>query len=118
MFRTPDTYGYFTASVTPVKPLSVALSGTYTGSMLVPHFAGSGVSEDVAVTTPDFFDLNLKASYDFTLYKGVTLQVNAGVHNIFNAYQKDFDKGKDRDSGSIYGPSTTRSYFAGVNRSY
>ena len=118
MFRTPDTYGYFTASVTPVKPLSVALSGTYTGSMLVPHFAGSGVSEDVAVTTPDFFDLNLKASYDFTLYKGVTLQVNAGVQNIFNAYQKDFDKGKDRDAGYIYGPSTPRSYFAGVKLMY
>ena len=35
IFRTPDTYGYFTATYTPVKPLSIALSGTYTGSMLV-----------------------------------------------------------------------------------
>ena len=35
--RTPNTYGYFTATYTPIKPLSIALSGTYTGSMLVPH---------------------------------------------------------------------------------
>ena len=35
IFRTPDTYGYFTATCTPIKPLSIALSGTYTGRMLV-----------------------------------------------------------------------------------
>ena len=28
--------------------------------------------------------------------------------NIFNAYQKDFDRGADRDSGYIYGPSLPR----------
>ena len=39
IFRTPNTYGYFTATYTPVKPLSVSLSGTYTGSMLVQHMA-------------------------------------------------------------------------------
>ena len=27
IFRTPDTYGYFTATCTPIKPLSIALSG-------------------------------------------------------------------------------------------
>ena len=55
----------------------------------------------MAVTTPDFFDMNLKISYDFSLYKFITLQLNAGVQNIFNAYQRDFDQGKERDSGYI-----------------
>lgn len=113
IFRTPDWYGYFTATYTPVKPLNIALSGTYTGSMLVQHMAGS-IAKDVAVTTPDFFDMTAKVSYDFSLYKTITLQVNAGVQNIFNAYQKDFDQGKERDSGYIYGPSLPRSYFAGM----
>ena len=119
MMRTPNTYGYFTATYTPVKPLSIALSGTYTGSMLVPHEPVPGFLENpITVNTKDFFDISLKAAYDFKLYKSVNLQVNAGVQNIFNAYQNDFDKGADRDSGYIYGPSLPRSFFAGVKISY
>ena len=114
MFRTPDTYGYFTATYNPVKPLQIALSGTYSGSMLVQHLAGSGTPVDVAVDTPRFFDAGLKVSYDFRVYNHVTLQLNAGIHNIFNSYQKDFDQGYLRDSGYIYGPTMPRSIFAGV----
>lgn len=61
--------------------MTIALSGTYTGSMMVEHKAGF-IDKDIAVNTPDFFELNLKAGYDFNLYKGITMQVNAGVHNI------------------------------------
>ena len=119
MMRTPNTYGYFTATYTPIKPLSIALSGTYTGSMLVPHEPVPGFLENpITVNTKDFFDIGLKAAYDFKLYKSVNLQVNAGIQNIFNAYQNDFDKGADRDSGYIYGPSLPRSFFAGVKISY
>ena len=119
MMRTPNTYGYFTATYTPVKPLSIALSGTYTGSMLVPHEPVPGfLDKPITVNTEDFFDIALKAAYDFKLYKSVNLQVNAGIQNIFNAYQNDFDKGADRDSGYIYGPSLPRSFFAGVKISY
>lgn len=114
MFRTPDTYGYFTATYNPVKPLQIALLGTYSGSMLVQHLAGSGTPVDVAVDTPRFFDAGLKVSYDFRIYNHVTLQLNAGIHNIFNSYQKDFDRGHLRDSGYIYGPTMPRSIFAGV----
>ncbi|MEG0463126.1 MULTISPECIES: TonB-dependent receptor [Bacteroides] len=117
IFRTPNTYGYFTATYTPIKPLSIALSGTYTGSMLVPHKAGY-IADDVAVNTPDFFDLGVKVAYDFKLYKSMDLQLSAGVQNLFNAYQSDFDKGVERDSGYIYGPASPRSYFAGLRISY
>lgn len=117
MMRMPNTYGYFTATYTPIKPLSVTLSGTYTGSMLVPHEAGV-IEKPVTVMTKKFADIGLKAAYDFKLYKSINLQVNAGVQNIFNSYQNDFDKGPDRDSGYIYGPSLPRSFFAGVKISY
>ena len=63
-------------------------------------------------------EVNFKAGYEFNLYKNINLQINAGVQNLFNAYQKDFDQGKDRDSGYIYGPGMPRSYFAGVKLSY
>ncbi|WFE85594.1 TonB-dependent receptor [Parabacteroides chongii] len=117
MFRTPNTYGYFTATLTPLKHFTASLSGTYTGSMLVQHLAGY-IPMDKAVNTPDFFDMNIKLAYDFHIYKDINLEVNAGVQNIFEAYQSDFDQGPNRDSAYIYGPATPRSYFAGIKISY
>lgn len=117
MFRTPDAYGYFVGTVTPCEPLSLSLSGTYTGSMLVEHHAGY-IDSDRTEQTPSFFELNFKAAYGFRLYRHTTLQISAGVQNILNSYQKDFDKGADRDSGYIYGPSAPRSLFCGVKLSY
>lgn len=118
MFRSPDVYGYFTAVINPVKRLTLSLSGNYTGSMWVQHSEGSGTDVDIAVKTPCFFDTGIKLAYDIVLYKTVTLQLNAGVQNLFNAYQSDFDKGYDRDSKYIYGPSLPRSYFAGAKISF
>ena len=117
MFRTPDAYGYFTMTYNPIPPLTVALSGTYTGSMLVEHHKGY-ISENRTEKTRKFMDVGLKVGYDFKLYKSINLQVNAGVQNLFNAYQNDFDQGADRDSGYIYGPGMPRSYFAGIKLSY
>ena len=114
MFRSPNTYGYFTTTYNPIKNLSASLTGTYTGKMLVQHFAGSGTDIDKAVMTPRFVDVNFKLSYDFKLFNAFTLQLNGGIINIFNAYQKDFDTGADRDSGYVYGPSLPRSIFIGA----
>ena len=64
------------------------LSGTYTGSMLVPHEPVPGfLDKPITVNTEDFFDIALKAAYDFKLYKSMNLQVNAVIQNIFNAYR-------------------------------
>lgn len=121
MLRTPDLYGYFTATIHPLKRLSASFSGTYTGSVLVGRAGienGPGIREPVALNTPEFFTLNLKVAYDIPVYKSITLQVNTGVQNLTNAYQDDFDKGWNRDSGYIYGPSLPRSYFVGAKISY
>ncbi len=117
IFRSPDKYGYFTATYTPVKKFSIALSGTYTGSMLVQHMAGY-IQDDVAVNTRNFMDMGAKLTYDFRLYNTIDLQINAGVQNLFNAYQNDFDQGPERDSAYIYGPASPRTYFAGLKISY
>ena len=114
MFRTPNVYGYMTSMITPVKNFDVALSGTYTGSMLVQHIAGSGTDRDIAVRTRGFFDFNVKLCYDIHIWREMIMEVNCGVQNLFNSYQKDFDLGADRDSGYIYGPSQPRSLFAGI----
>ena len=117
MFRTPNLYGYFVTSYNPLKQLMLSLSGTYTGRMLVEHHAG-WIDANRTERTPDFFDMNFKAAYDFRLHGNIKLQLNAGVQNIFNAFQRDFDQGPDRDSGYIYGPSAPRSFYLGIRLSY
>ena len=117
MFRTPDFYGYFTATYNPLKELSLNLSGTYTGKMLIEHHAGM-IQKNVTETTPSFWGMGFKAAYDFKLYKFCLLQINAGVQNIFNSFQRDFDSGADRDSGYMFGPTLPRCFYLGVRLEY
>ena len=117
MFRTPDFHGYMTASYNPLKQLTLALSGTYTGKMLIEHHAGM-IEKNETVQTPGFWDMGFKAAYEFKIYKSFALQLNAGVQNIFNSFQKDFDTGADRDSGYIYGPTLPRTAYFGIKLIY
>jgi outer membrane receptor for ferrienterochelin and colicins len=114
MFRTPDSYGYMTLMLKPTKRFDIDLTGNYTGSMLVQHYAGSGTPTDVAVETPHFFDFNLRLAYTVALFRDVEMELSGGLKNIFNAYQDDFDTGAERDSGYVYGPLMPRSWFLGV----
>lgn len=116
MFRTPDHYGYVTALCPITKRFQASLSGVYTGPMLVQHFAGY-VEKDCEKTTPSFFDMGIKLTYDIPLCLGTTMQLNCGVQNIFDSYQDDFDKGALRDAGYIYGPTFPRTYFMGLKLS-
>lgn len=113
MTRTPDYYGYFTFTSEPFKNFGFSLSGVYTGSMQVPHFAGY-IEQDRMETTPEFFDCNFKLNYTFLLKEHVKLQLNAGVQNIFDQFQRDLDKGTYRDAGYFYGPTAPRSIFIGI----
>lgn len=115
MFRSPDSYGYLIATYNPTKKLSLNLSGTYTGSMLTQHMAGSGTPVDVAVDTPRFWDMGCKVAYEFKIIKACALEVHAAAKNIFNSFQKDFDKGEFRDSNYIYGPTLPRTVILGTS---
>lgn len=111
--RTPNSYGYFVSTWKPTKVFSWVLSGNYTGGMYVEHERLEKVNK-----VDGFFELNTKLGYDFKVFDQITLQVNGGVQNIFNAYQKDFDKGAERASSYIYGPATPRSLFVGMKMNF
>ena len=120
MFRAPNTYGYMTASGTVLRSLDLSLSGIYTGSMFAQYFAGNSDenlmfrSEDFAFKTSAFFDLHCRIAYNFRLRDYVNLQINAGMKNIFNSFQSAFDRGAERDSGFVFGPSLPRTVYVGV----
>ena len=113
MFRSPDHYGYLTANVNSPRDFKLSVFGTYTGQMLVQHNAGV-IETDTEILTPDFWDMGLRLSYNFRLTDKLGLELNVGVKNIFDSYQKDLDFGIDKDPAYIYGPTMPRTFFFGV----
>ena len=110
MERIPNLYGYLSATYSPYKRLSLMATGTFTGPMLVYHTT----TEMEQVITPSFFDLTLKASFTIPLGVRTSFDVSAGVQNLFNSFQRDFDSGPSRDASYIYGPTLPRTLFVGA----
>jgi outer membrane receptor for ferrienterochelin and colicins len=114
--RTPDHYGYATLSFLPDRKFNTAINLVYTGPMLLTHFAGAPEqTEDAYKTSDPFTELGFRSSYTFEL-PGIDtgLELFGGIKNITNAYQNDFDSGKNRDSNFVYGPAAPRTYFIGL----
>ena len=114
--RTPNNYGYATLNYMPTKRFNTSLNLVYTGQMELAHLAGAPEqTTDEYITSDAFVELGFKSSYTFNLEKiGTQLQVFGGMKNIFDAYQTDFDSGKDRDSNYVYGPAMPRTFFVGL----
>ncbi len=113
--RTPATYAYSTLTLNANKFIAINLNYLYTGSMVLPHFAGAPEqSQDEMVTTHPFHEVSLRVNYRFPAANRYRINLFVGLKNIFNSYQADFDSGKNRDSNYIYGPAQPRSLFIGM----
>lgn len=115
--RTPNDYGYATFTYTPTKQFSMSSNIVYTGSMKMAHFGGenTGQSEDEYITSNPFTEISLRLGYTFEIMEDQSaIELFGGVKNLFNAYQNDFDMGKNRDSNYVYGPSLPRTFFVGL----
>jgi outer membrane receptor for ferrienterochelin and colicins len=114
--RTPNHYGFATLSFMPNTRFNTNLNYVYTGDMLIAHFAGAPeqlINE--YKRTPSFHEFSWRSSYRFNLNNLNTgLEIFGGIKNIFNAYQNDFDTGKNRDSNYVYGPGIPRTFFVGL----
>ena len=114
MFRTPDHYGYFTATADITHNFKASLFGNFTGQMLVPHSAGY-IDADRNELTPNFWDMGLRLAYDVKLTEAISMEIFGGVKNILNSFQSDIDRSPFRDSVYVYGPMMPRSFFLGIN---
>lgn len=111
--RTPNDYGFATLSFTPNKRFNTSLSAIYTGSMLLTYFPAD-ISPEYS-NTRSFTELGIKLGYTIslkTMDSGV--EIFGGIKNITNAYQDDFDRGKERDSNYVYGPAQPRTIYLGI----
>jgi outer membrane receptor for ferrienterochelin and colicins len=118
--RSPDAYGFYLVDVSVFDPVRLSFSGVLTGPMAVPHFAGApGIENDRLVRSPFFHEANVRLSWRFaSVSRGDGIELYAGIRNVFNAYQRDFDTGPYRDSNYIYGPARPRTMFAGIKVGY
>ena len=111
--RNPNLYGYLNTNWTPSDKFSLSVTGTYTGKMIVPLV----VSDSGFLSlneSPSFLDLNINAETHFDFSEDFQLTLNAGVKNLFNSFQDDFDIGPTRDSDYVYGPASPRTFFIGI----
>ncbi len=115
-FRSPNRYGFFSLNYQPTPRLSFTASGTYTGEMLIPYFGPEAEDPDSGLLRQSypFADAGLRVAYSIRITDLIKMELNGGVKNIFNSYQKDFDRGVDRDPGYIYGPTIPRMFQVGV----
>lgn len=113
MFRSPDSYGYITATYNPVARLSLSATTNFTGKMLVQHCAGT-IEQDTDELVRSFADLAFRGAYKLRLTNALDLEMSCGVKNILNQYQDDLDYGADKDAGYIYGPLLPRTVYFGV----
>jgi len=123
MERTPDLYAYIMGTYSPMKNLQLIATGTFTGPMLIYHHVHeeeakhAGEGHVHKVITPSFFDLSLKAAYSIPLGDKARLELNIGVQNLFDSYQRDLDSGPERDASYIYGPALPRTLTFGAKMS-
>lgn len=112
--RTPRLYGYFTSLWSINKALTLDITGTYTGSMIVPRVINNDGRIEL-IDSESFLDINTKFSYDLHLSDDFEIKFSAGLQNILNSYQDDFDTGPTRDSQYVYGPLRPRTVFFGIS---
>lgn len=114
--RTPNDYGYATITITPTPKFNASISSVYTGKMLLTHIAGAPEQTvDEYKLSPTYTEFNVKLGYTFPVQSiDSGIEVFGGIKNITNAYQSDFDSGKNRDSNYVYGPGTPRTFYIGL----
>ncbi len=111
LLRTPDAYGFLTATWTPTDQFDLSVSSVFTGPMDVAHVIDPNNEFTILERTPSFAELNLKGTYKIPLDEDLHIDLSLGVQNIFNSFQNDLDVGADRDAGYIFGPLRPRTFF-------
>ncbi len=111
--RNPNVYGYLNTNMRLFEETTLDITGTYTGPMTVPLvISDSGFMQ--LNKSNSFYDMNLKLSHHIDVSDNFQMNVYAGVRNVFNSYQDDFDTGATRDSDYIYGPAQPRTIYFGI----
>lgn len=112
LLRTPDWYGFAMIQFMPNAHWAFHLNTILTGSMVVPHVIEPQSEYTILKRTQPFLDQMVKVSWKPMGTKN-SIELHAGIQNIWNSFQRDFDRGAQRDALYTYGPLRPRSVFFG-----
>jgi len=114
--RTPNLYGFASLDFDPNEKWDININYVLTGPMLVPHFAGApNQLTDEIISSETCNNISIRIERNTEWLKNSESSVFAGVKNVLNSYQSNFDIGKNRDSGFVYGPALPRTFFVGLS---
>jgi outer membrane receptor for ferrienterochelin and colicins len=65
-----------------------------------------------------YLQLDVGVTYTLPLNNGLNTKLNFGIKNITECYQKDLDKGPDRDPAYVYGPICPRTTYVGLETAF
>ena len=108
--RMPNAYGFGNLTYETSSDWQFSVSNVITGRMLVPEILQSN-SNLVLRESDLFWDTTIKGTHHFHIGGYLHIEASAGIQNIFNSYQDDFQRGPTRDSDYIYGSGRPRTYF-------
>lgn len=115
--RTPNRYGVLKLAYDDGS-LAAFVAGKLTGPMDVPHVVtddGTGdLIENRLVRSDYFFAVDVGASYAWNLPGDKKITLQAGIKNVFDAFQDDLDRGAFRDPAFTYGPRFPRTCYVGA----
>jgi len=109
--RTPDLFGYFRASYDLSQELNIFSAFRFTGVMYVPDEA----ARRIVKTADTFSEIDAGLTWKIRIMESVETELAFGVKNLTNAYQKDLQKGVERDTGYVYGPQLPRRVYLGLD---
>ncbi|MGE0929694.1 TonB-dependent receptor plug domain-containing protein [Peijinzhouia sedimentorum] len=110
--RTPNTYGFFTTIWRPSTLHNIRTSLNYTGPMDVLY---QGIRREISIDrTKSFLEWDIFMTRSIPIHNQLYMELSAGVRNILNAYQSDFESGRERDASYIYGPIRPRTISFGL----
>lgn len=112
-FRAPNTYGFAGFDLSLPSGLELSATADYTGSMLVPHYAGY-IPADRLERSPRFVVFNAVLGRSWRLRNDGQVRLFVNVQNLADAFQRDLDRGPSRDSSYVYGPFEMRRIVLGT----
>lgn len=112
--KTPDCSGLVSMNYTNPDFIDFYAAMKWTGEMDVHRFTDAAAEEGEINQSDDFYVLDIGVSKTFAFNNDIALTLHAGINNLLDEYQDDFDAGANRDVGYVYGPRMPRTYTVGA----
>ena len=112
--KIPDWSGLVSVKYANPDLIDFYASMKWTGEMDVHRFTDAETEEGEIRTSDDFLVMDIGVSKALIFKNDMVLTLRAGVNNLFDEYQDDFETGANRDVGYVYGPRMPRTYNLGA----